>query len=1097
MTTPTPGIVSSLFGLFTGSTGTTTSSTGSLDPFATDTMSSADPGSGVFSLLSANTPVLPAPTQDITLIQWHRLISTATNALTEQLHLSDTQAALLNSELWAELGAWAKAMADLRNKYLNLSKSETKLYQNKLSSSINYNANVIQPYNTFLNGISVLSNAMYTTQQQYANGDLTDAEYNAAVDQWNADVGDLNTQLQSEYNDYYNATIDYNSTIEANNAEIEAINVMRLAQGITELLPLQPLVAIAPLILLPTNLPYGPPAPSVPTVPAALPPVPGVDETSGVSTSIVVSPTTPEEQALLDSIKGSLDAIAAGPIEIYNMAILGTTDEVDLMRQAIADYQNGGDFADYTAARNAYLAYAIAANVTLTPLATDYINALETYNLSLPAINDQIDAFNVTRLALGQDLIPLQDSLIVPTLESLLLTIDIPAGPPAPLVNPLEVTATVLLPPAPNGSITPTNPLVYLSKFYSPIFLANLASISAYNKNLALQNDYRDYIYFTLAGGKTNLLPSNAYIAPFPEIFFNEKADGAAISGVGLTASILGLNSRVLAAVISNALFSASKNIPQEVVDQTLLFALTALEKTSLASALPALSSIGGGLDPSKLTGNPAISAALGLANLKGIEAFLDSGAIEKELAGYLAGAGFSQADIDSLLPSLKAALTIGLLQFGVTQLALALKLPGLLSQVLANLQNVDLKQQLIVAGGKNFGDVFRNEINVLILKTELVKDLLKRETIARTDAQNRINRAINDTLANDAAIRSADDLRSALLRSFSNQGFDQTTSVNLTQQSMQFVDTAQLLPDLDTALNTRDILNSEVVRNLNMQDAVNQALTQSNESKRDFRNALIAQLEQQGSDRAAANNMANQLMLSVQSEALKNSFSIDRINRDLLATSLSATGSGGKSETIASALNGTYDLAPKTELEFREILSRQLQTFGMDRLNAIELAKNAAIAQSGQDPLKGTSPGDFPARDDLVPQFISELSNQFSGKIDGRTATNLGNQLALAIFGPVTTAQYAADEIRRPQSVLNRLNDAYVEARNTHEFNFSREVAKNFSEFIGPVSLSLTALASRINDPGDRVFLMIAGLMYEGMGRKPSNFKEDISVRC
>jgi hypothetical protein len=709
-------------------------------------------------------------------------------------------------------------------------------------------------------------------------------------------------------------------------------------------------------------------------------------------------------------------------------------------------------------------------------------------------------------------LIPIQDELPVPNISLLLLTEDIPAGPPIPTVNPFEdAQLPVLLPPAPNGSTTPTNALAFTSKYFTATFAAGLLSLRDFSDLLTSQNTYRQYLYFTLAGGKTNLFPSNAYIAPHPEIKFDVKANGAAISGVGLTSFILGLDSKALTNVISNALFQSAgnvldnKQIPPEVTSQAALFALSVLEKISLASALPALGLLGGAgdIDPALLADNPAVAGALGLANLQALNAFLDSGALETELKGFLTEAGFSEAEIAKVLPILTSAVTIGLTQTVISQLAVSLGLPGLLPQILGNLPGSNLQDQVILAQAKQFGDILSDGTNVVNLKSDLLAELIKKDNIDRSIALSQINKAVNETLANPNSFSNADDLRADLQRNLIAQGVNENTASDLAQQAVDFVQAEQQLPDLPTLLVKDDILKSDVltsnrfsdiISDQNLQNAVNQSFVQGEATKRDFRNALVAQLVQQGTDRANANLIATELLLSVQSDAIKNSFSIDRVNRDVLLKSLITNPDDPNAANIIAATNATFALVPKTELEFREILTRQLETFNVDRLAAIELAKNAAIAQANNDPLRSVNASNFLTRDQLATQLIANFSEIFNGNVNGRTVTNLASQLTLAIIGPVLAPEYQADQIRRTNSVLSRLGDAYIQFKNTHVIETDREVAANFTDFIAPKTTDSFALITPILT-GMSLFLLFAGLMYEGMGRKPSNFKENIDI--
>lgn len=930
------GIVSSLFGLITGGTSSTTDVTSStnVNPFAIDTMSSSANVSSS-TTVDASNPQLTVPSGDINLLEWHKLLASSSNALNQQLQLSDTQSMGLNSALWAELGATAVALRALQQSMAGVANAE-------ISGSTDYNTNTVTPYNSFLDGVSATSNAMYVTQQQYAAGQITTAQYNAAVDQWNANVGDLNTQLQTEFDTYSQATSDYNAQAAITNGTIDQINAQLTAGG-NLIIPSLGLVSPSSLTLLPTNLPHGPPPPATPTVPASL---------------------------------GDAPQASAG------------------------------------------------------------------------------------------------------------LTTDVPD---------------------------------FLNTYFSPIFETALASLSLFNKHISLQDAYRQFQYFTLAGGKTNKLPNDAYRAPFPNIYFNNQgATNSTISGVGLTASILGLSSRVLTTVIARALFAASAKvlvrgsgriipdgsgtvIPDNVITNAVLLSLSVLEKSSLNSALPALALVSGGLNPNQLVNNPASSAALGLANLNGITGFLDSGTLESELTKDLISAGFTKDQANAVLPSLTAAVSIGLLQFGVTQLSISQGLPGLLPQILGNLPNVNLQQQLIVAAGNNFSDFFKNEINVLNLKSELTNELVQNNNISQSIAENAINQAVNATISNQTNLTNTDNFQAALQANLTSQGLlasqnlNATTTADLTQTAANFVSTEQQLPGLDTTFNQQAVqeaaLNSEIANNENVQSAINQASLQENITNRDFLKALTSQFIQQGNDQTTANLLATQVLASVQS----NSFSVDRINKDVLNASILAASNGANPDNLNTAVDNTIALAPQSEFQFRQVLTQQLQNAGVS--NANNIAINAGITQTGNNPLTSPTIGDFLSRDALASQLVAELNKQFSGNINASVGASLGNQLVLSLIGPTTTSAINTDDIQRPTSVLNRLNDAYSQAKVTLQNNYDTQIADNFTDFIAPKSVSFVDFADRIKDVGQSAFLLFSGIMYQGMGRKPTNFKESIDI--
>ncbi len=924
--TPTSGIISSLFGLITGNTDATTNTSGAVDQFSTDTLSTSNATQSLV-VPHASTPVLPAPSTDVNLLQWHKIISSATVALTNQLQLADTQSMLLSSSMWQNLGEWATAIRALQA-------SMEVVANNEIAQSADYNTNTADPFNSFIDGINVTTGNMNTVQQEYIAGTITTAQYNAAVTQWNSNVGGLNTQIQTQYDNYIAGTNAYNDQVTTINQAITTINDQLTAGGVTNLIPLEtPVVSpfnSAPL--LPTNLPPGPPPPST-LVPASIATVP-------------------------------------------------------------------------------------------------------------------------------------------------------------------DTTA-------------PADASSFLETYFVPIFQATLSTLSQYSSQISLVEAYRQFNYYTLQGGKTNLLPNDAYVEPFPKAFFstNQGSNSSTIAGVGLTTTVLGLSNPNLTSVITNSLAAQSAKVypldsgrvvPTKTTINSLLLSVAGLEKASIASALPALTLLGGALNPNQLTDNPAATAALGLTNLNAIKEFLDSGVLEKELSASLISSGLTQDEVNSALPSINAAVTIGLLQAGVTQVAISQGLPGLLPQILGNLPNVNLQQQLISASANNFSDFFQNEINVLNLKSTLAAQLIK-DNLSQENAENTANNAVNATLANQTALNNADDLREALQTNLINQGLNSTTATNLTQQALNFVNTGQQLPGLDTTINQQAIqqaaLNSDNTIKQNLQDGINKALAQENSTNREFLKNLTTQLEQQGNDSTTANFLATQVLVASQT----NPFSTDRINKDILTNSINSANhlaSPGVSTTnLTAAINGTLALAPQTEIQFRQTLAQQLQSNGINKSTAQTIAQNAAITQTGNDPLKSLTIGGFLTRDQLAAQLTQELNSQFSGNINPNAGAHLGNQLALALVGSTTPTAAAADDIQRPTSVLNRLNQAYVQLKTTLANNFDNQVATNFTDFIAPKTTSFFDFYKRISDPGTSLFQLSSGIMYQGMGRKPTNYKESIDI--
>ncbi|MGZ4849900.1 MAG: hypothetical protein ACXV2C_00810 [Candidatus Bathyarchaeia archaeon] len=1110
---------SSLFELFTGSSSGTSNSSTNVDPYALDTMSSASGGSSFsVSSFSSNVVSLAAPENaDLSLIQYAKICNSATHALQAQINSSDTLQTGLNIEYWKENAAWAQSIMDLRNSLLSIANKEVKLHKQQVTDSTTYNETAISDYNNYLNTVSATTNQMYLTQQNSINGTITDAQYNTAVDTWNANVGGINAGIQAAYNTYVAATNAYNTKVDANNAQVTQINAQRQAAGITDLLPLQPYATIQPIQLLPTNLPYVPPPLTMPTVPSAMTLIPEISTSSGISTTIAVSPTTPTEQAFLDSISHSLDLIFQGPISTYNSYYISLQDEMNTMKQAIIDYQNGiTTDTQYNTAVSSYNIFATTANAQLLIYYNDYVAAINNYNNNLGAINDQINAFNDVRQSLGQELIPLQQPLVAPSSLTAKIPSGIPSGPPPPTTNPfLTTTSSVILPQVPDGSTTPTKTSKYMQLYFTPIFEQSLAGLMTYTKMLTLQDSYRSFLLFTLSG-KSNLLPNNAFIDRFPQVYFAQDSESPTISGVGLTSMIVGLSNRSLTSIVTQTLLAADYTtqgvtIPDDVQDKTLLFGLSSLSKTALESALPTLALIKDQLNADNLSSN-AVKVALASANLNVILNFIHSGAIEQAITGFLEkGLPLDQAT--AIVAALKDALSAGLLQFGIIQLARVARLPGLLPQILANFPDKRLRELLLSDSAKNFQTFINNPISVLSLKDTLATQLIKGEGVATNLAQTQINNAINNAFkARSESVISdlneTDDLRFLILRNLLREGVQDDVAIRLAQQAVEIIKSDLAAQDLDTAyvkqaFLQKDSVIQQILKTTNAQEAYNRALlaadTEKFETKRQFQNAFISQLEQQGVDQTSARILADQIIATVRSNEIRNSFNTDRINNAILFSSLVSIASGssisGASQsTLEEAISAAQALKPSNEIDFRAALNAELTRRGIAQADANLLSGRAAIAIQGQEPLTSPVLGDFLDRNALAEQLVADLTKQFKGAFDLTLATELATRTALLLVGPTPKTE-VSEEIRNPTSVLNSLIQAFADVKTNNEEKYADVVVEGTREFRKP-TVELFDFLQRVLDPAN-AFLFTAGtgIMYAGMGRRPDNFKKELDI--
>lgn len=1097
MSNETNSIGTSLINFLTGGTTSTSQAPTTTDPFALDSQSSSQQ-SVQFQSLSVNAPTLPNPAA-LSLIEYARIVNTALDDLKEQVNISDSSQMLLNIQMWLENAAWARSLAALRNSMVALINKETSVHKSQLTDSLTLNKS-ITAFNTIINALNPAVAAMHNLQLQFAANQISAATYNAAVDQWNNLVPARNAQIQTVYNDYAAKAASYNLGVGERNAKITEINTTRQLLGITDLLPLEQPVVIAPIQLLPLLSHNS----VIPAIPIALSTKSPVGTTGGVSTTISVTPTTPAEQAFLDSISNNLNAIQSGPGNAYNQFLISTDPQVEVMKQAITDYQNGViSTGTFNSILTNYIIFATGANNQLTSLGGDYIDAIKDYNDTIDGLNAQIDVFNETRISLGQEPIPLQEAIDVPNINSALLVVTIPFGPPPPTTNPLDNSPTVVLPPAPVGSKTPTSVKSFLTRFYTPLFNTSLTALTAYSKNLDLSDDYRAYLLFTLAGGPSNILPNNAFVDVHPQVKFNPQSEGPSISGVALTAMIVGLSSQTLTSTIANSIFSAVNNqvdsrLPQGVFDNALLLALSSLQEVSLLSGLPSLSTLSHNID-TLYKGSPAVSTALAINNLTGISSLIESGAIEKAITQYLTDAGVSVADIATVLKPLTSAVIIGLLQFGLFSAANALNLPGLLLQVLGNLSDADVHQLLVSASGKGFGDVLNDPVSVLALKAGLVKELVAKTGIKEDEAKVQIQNAINKTLAERDAIRTDAEFREAVQRNLREAGISEEVTIDLTDQASEFVKTDLLVQDINTGFVKDSLIASSITHSQQLNDAIKGVLENNDlQTKRQLHDAIVAELQKENNivpsttvtpavtpavtpvvTPEQANNLANQVVLALQSQALKDSFSAERIDKDLLIKSLAAA---NNLPGVTQAVSVTLTANPTSDFQFRDLLAANLRAQGI--ADADLLAAQSAVAVRGNQPLTSPVPGDFLTRDQLAEQLSNEIIKHLGESVNPGLAADLAKQLTLAIIGPASSNEIVSDEIRRPHSALNLLTSAFEELRKSDANTYGVAVTQNFKDTLKPTT-ELFMLAARLNDPGTQLFLAASSVFTAKFGKQ------------
>lgn len=1092
------------------------------------------------SIPSSNAPIL-IPPNSLTMNIFYQTVNSARLNLQHTLNDFESSVRQKNLESLGDLSSWAIAMLQRNSDFRVLYSLEQTLYLQQLGSALSYNVNFLQPYNNFLNNMaSTVLAPMRQLQEQYKNGQITSDQYNSAVDAWNNALADNNSQLQTQYDSYSSITNSYNDQIAANNALAQQVNAMRQRLGVTTMLPMQDPAALSTLIQLSalprTDSPDFNLA-ALPTVPATLPNVPDASEATGMSTAISITPTTPQEQALLDSIQQSLDAIKNGSAEAYNRALVTSNDQIDAMNRAVSDYAAGViTQSTYMAAVNAFTSYAGSQNQTLSPLANAYIADIAAYNNNLSAINAQIDAFNAVRQANNQPLIPRQLPINLPTQSSLLLPTSMPSGTVPPNTNPLSSGPIILLPNVPEGSTT-TNANTFLNDLIVQI-LATAVQQLIYTNNIQSNINTSEVYLDRLKGRKSKYTPFGADDR-VNNVFVNELQTIASVSGVGLTTLATGISNDDLDSIITKMLLLSStdhilggdKPLPKALMDKILAFTLHALKEISVSAALKAAGLLANS-PAAAYPGSPAVEAATALGFSNGIQALVSSGAIENALRSYLASFGYSESEIAKLISPLTSAISLSLLQFAVSQTSLGLNLPGLLPQILGNLPNASdaFRQQVVSSLDNRLQATLENNASIDTMKSIMAHDIVQGEIL-----HNQINRAVNNFLDEAAAIRNAEDLRSTLYQNFLQQNIDQPTAYELAQRSTAFLQSESNLSDLNTAYVFREDLISHFLNNENITRAINVAQFENEqvrnyENIRQFRGAVATELQNQGSDALQAYILANDVANAqlAASEAQQSNFSSSLINQEILSNALkndiqnAAVQSQKNAQTAANqpdaqsintneilnatkayetiflaALNQTIAQNPLSTQQFNNLLSANLLAGGMPKPSADDLARKAAIIVGlGPQQLNNPFIG-FLNREDLRNQFFSNVSNQLSGVVNAPLANYLASQLTDSIIGPLEALKSHA--IQRHKAILDLLDHAYLSSQVAYDNKTRDQQIENYKYLLFASTDPTIKRARNL-----RYFLELwsspaHSLVFDNIPMyktsKPKNYKESIDI--
>jgi hypothetical protein len=1049
---------------------------------AFDTLSTSELlGSTPLDVPSPGAPSLSEPTgSGLSISDYFNSIHIAMNNNDVASATSATQTWIHNASLWWEVLTSATAQIAFKSELNSESTDEDSFYSTEQSELYGFNNGPLANYNNIAAAAATASSNIFTLQQQYSQGTITTAQYNAQVTIWNNNLSSLNSQLQTAYTTLQSAITTLNGEIAQNNTAINALNTSRAGLGLTTTipneLPVDPTKYPAPPTL-PSVTP-GPPAPPSPTVPNSIATGPNLSTDVGISTTIDMAGLSIPENALLNvgssSLAGRYDKINSESLNTYNNDMSASQSLTEALFEATANYQatpNATTLAAYNSAVTAYLNYANTANTTLTTDANNYITAVQNFNSNLTGINNQIATFNNARLAAGEPLIPTQNPIPVPTLNSLLLPTNVFLGPPPPTTNVVPQNMPLLLPVAPIGSSLSTAGLSPVNTQFADAFVNASASLALYSKKLLLKQAHDFYRLFTAKGASPNS-PHNAYIDKAPDITVSSSALAAG-TGAALTGSILGLSDKTLNSVISsNILYLAQSKAfpnPTRLANFLALGAFSVAQNASLAAALPALASLG---SKAELAASPGIVSAAALASnyATTINDLISQGVTGQLTDWAMNKAGVSPDAIAQLSGPITAGVNLGLLQTALLGIAKAFGLNGLVAQVLANSTSGPVNT---TPYGLN--DVLNNPVSGIILKQKLADQLAGTGTLTQSTAESLINSTVNKVLGRAPFVNNI-EFANNLLSSLQEAGIENANQ--LADTATSFVRSEQLVQDQDTAFNQQALQNqiasNDQINQTDVQNAINDTLNQQDyETKREFGDQLAQQLEIQGNTQQEARDKADQVLLSIQSDALKNSFKSQNIAQDELTQSI-------KNQLIAhgedpSKANGVVANLGNfaSELLYREGLNTALNLASVESNIASTIAEQTRIGLNLVSPLEDNRSRQILHDQDLSQQLAVTIKNQLKKKIGLDDATKFADQLVLTVIGPANS-KIVSDELKQPTSILNQINQSINTIREAFGQKADLALTQNFQDFQKP-NVDLFAYLARVYDPGNTV-LMSAG---------------------
>ena len=822
------------------------------------------------------------------------------------------------------------------------------------------------------------------------------ADTNAAIQAYNIYSGNRNTELNDLFNQLDADISTYNGHTSDYNVAAPVINRLREAFNLTG--------------------DYPEDLPSVPLQPVSY------DNLSFLGTVSEESPQQPHPSATL-------------PPPPSGSALAHSADEIDFL---IGNIYTFGDLNAYIAERNASLAQAQA---NISGITSIYTNITEIYQ-------DAVEIVNPIRVSLGltppypENLlqIPLQPVTYPP-----FAPIDLPNGTMqlSTITAPVPVGSALDYVQFPNPvTLFPNEEELLASAFVDAALRIN-GIIDRLNAVVASINAEIDRQLF-LNQGFDITLPA-AFIQRQPDVFL-QSSSGSQAFGVGSLA--VGLYSVNLERILSRGIFesyaiSASMPLPPRLFDAIELITLQIISLSALTATTPVARLLGNRLAGLALS-NPAIAVALGLSFTNQLIESLSSGSFSSlvnrtvrnfsrqarildrqgllppELALLAHG---SAGQIAELTRAITSGAAFALLGISLSNMSLALGLPSLSLDFLANVDGGSLSDALLAdfAGGSGLRDILSNPLSLLFIKSSLAEMLIFNLGFLSTSAAIVIGTSI-DNVIQLGLTNNFFQFREALRRELRAQGLRPLQALRVANEAVAFVRSelggslldAIYKPNIDPETIAREVVASRISSDrIEVQRIVQESIDRAirlgpYETQREFRNRIAQELRSSGLRRTEANFLANQVIQLIETGVLSplSGISPER---------LSALRNQIPHDVIDAALGrGPFS----SEAEFLAVLRSEMV------LSAVRSGASGGILGALDDfdrAVAAIGPGPISLLE-LAASLKSRVLNLLAG-FDPVFAEQLANSTVYTLLGALSIDEVANEENRDPLSLLNQLD--------------------------------------------------------------------------